>query len=165
MTRLPRFFLAALLFLFAALKVTALSDLTQITPKTPHNDDLRFNFDIKADRLKDGNILFRISITGHIRGGKIQAIYDAKQTSVGTDLTDVHEVTAFPSPGATYETVQEEMVRSLPADITEKAITCIFIVPEKSLSDPHLSFCLTLAEKEHSAADTYYANLKDFYAP
>ncbi len=107
------------------------------------------SFTIKVDRLKDGSLLFRVSIA--TRGQPFRA---GANTCLAVEQKD--------ATGAYTGTT----VRALPADKHETTLTCIFVVPEAAVGDPEL--CFQLQNVENSNGDVYSVSLKDlveFYKP
>jgi hypothetical protein len=107
------------------------------------------NFTIKVDRLKDGNLLFRVAVT--TKGQPFRA--DAS-TGLAEETKDQN--------GA-YAGI---LLRSLPAEKAATTLTCIFVVPEKAIEDPEL--CFQLQNVENGNGDVYSVSLKDlvdFYKP
>jgi len=107
------------------------------------------NFTIKVDRLKDGNLLFRVAVTT-----KGQLFRSGASTGLAEETKD---------PSAAYAGT---LLRSLPADKDATTLTCIFVVPEKAIEDPDL--CFQLQNVENGNGDVYSVSLKDlvdFYKP
>jgi len=107
------------------------------------------SFTIKVDRLKDGNLLFRVTVTAN--GQPFRA---GTNTCLAVEQKDAN--------GA-YSGIP---LRNLPADVKSTTLTCIFVVPETSTTDPEL--CFQLQDVDKGNGDIYSVSLKDlvdFYKP
>ena len=150
MRRLPRF-LAVILLLGGALApaFAATTDYRLRPEKLKATSADPLSFSIKVDRLKDGNILFRVTIT--TQG---QPLRSGANTCLAVELKD--------PAGASSRTP----LRDLPAEKKATSLTCTFVVPEKSAADPGL--CFQLQNVETGNGDVYSVSLKDlvdFYKP
>jgi hypothetical protein len=122
----------------------------RLTPeklKASDSDPLSFN--IKVDRLRDGNLLFRVTVS--TRGQPFRS--DAK-TCLALEQPD-----ASKADSATT-------LRDLPADKKATTIACVFVVPETAIGDSEL--CFQLQNVDNGNGDVYSVSLKDlvdFYKP
>jgi len=107
------------------------------------------SFTIKVDRLKDGNLLFRVTVSSNG-----QPFRSGTHTCLASEQKDAN--------GA-YSGLP---VRDIPAEIKTTTLSCLFVVPEASANDPELCFQLQNVEKGNG--DIYSVSLKDlvdFYKP
>jgi hypothetical protein len=107
------------------------------------------SFTIKVDRLKDGNLLFRVTVTSN--GPPFRA---SAHTCLALEQRD---------PAGAYS---RTTLRDLPADKKATTVTCVFVVPEVAVADPEL--CFQLQNVEGGSGDVYSVSLKDlvdFYKP
>ena len=142
-----------ILLLTAIPSIQAASILHLLTPG--HLTDSGFTFDITAKKSSEGTVQFRVLISE--KGGTF--------TSSATALSIV-KITRTPT-----ETSDEiELVRTLPQEKKDKSIVCVFVVEEKALEEPNLSFVFTNYVEDvidgkrvaMPSADFFYARLSEY---
>ncbi|EDY21335.1 hypothetical protein CfE428DRAFT_1628 [Chthoniobacter flavus Ellin428] len=136
----------------------------ELKPGGPTQTPLEFR--IHPERLPNGDIQFTFKILNH--GAKFPSMVTTVLANVVIEQHSEQQVKDNPALPFRSETASP--VRKLPAERSDKTMTCTFTVTPKELEDPHFSFLLTLyAEtmwhgklQPMPSADMYYAPLKNF---
>jgi hypothetical protein len=146
--QLSRLLLATLLYSLVISVAHAMAMDVFLTPGKLTDGPI--NFTVKVDRLKDGNLLVRVLITH--KGGKFAANANTCLAMIKQDKN------GFVSSGT--------RLRALPSEKNELTISCVFVVPEKSIEEPDLFF--QFQDVERASGTCYNLGLKalvNFYKP
>jgi hypothetical protein len=120
----------------------AYSPLLRINEKSLKR--LPLAFDIRSERLANGDIQFTVKIAEG--AWKIRDGYD-------TQLGSMH-ITGYSQKSQT--------IRHLPTVRKEGTVLCVFMVTEKELEDPDISFYFTTPVPNFGEMNRFYAPLKNF---
>jgi hypothetical protein len=147
MKQLSRLLLATLLFALTISVAHASGFDVLLTPDKLNDSEVSLT--VNVDRLKDGNLLFRVSIAPKA-GRKFTA-------NANTGLVVRKDYKDWGS---------QTRVRALPSEKDASTISCAFVVSEKSAQDPELYF--DFQNVENFSGTVYRVSLKDlveFYKP
>jgi hypothetical protein len=120
-----------------------------------------FVFDIRSDRLPNGDIAFKVRISRREAG--FPPSLELKLANV--EIVQYSDEERRENPRLPWRTETVRPIRNVSWDLQGRTIHCVFSVTEKELENPYLSFLVTIPAGRMPSIDMHYARLRNFVKP